>query len=286
MSKTKPVKRLFLLAAYDAAGHVDASLVHYVRALAAHGDIVVHMDSDCTDGSIKKLGPYTLCATAARHGEYDFGSYKRAYQYAYDAGILDQYDFVYILNDSVYGPLMDIGPALIDMESRGWDMFGLVYNPNRDHPHIQSWFVGMRPCAFRTKWFDTFIRGVTKLPSKGLITRMYEHRLTALGRENGLSIGCLYTVKNRGVYNRIKYLYRRHMPFMKKVAFSRHNGALGRQISYVMRHIDAATRDAILENARRTWGDEYVARLITSNPLRIFARKIRYAATKISGGKL
>lgn len=280
MSKTQPVKRLFLLAGYDRDGHVDASLVWYVKKLSKYGDVVVHMDSDCPDGSIDALNPYAMHAAAARHGEYDFGSYKRAYIYARDAHIMQNYDFVYMLNDSVYGPLMDLGATLQKMESSTWDAFGLVYNPHREHPHIQSWFIGMRPDIFMAPWFDRFMTSITKLPSKGMITRQYEQGFSNLARENGARMGCLYTVKNRGVYNRVKYLYRRGMPFMKKVAFPRHNGAYGAQIRHILNRIDPTLRDAILENARRAYGDEYVTNMLRGGALQMTWRKIKYAIWK------
>ena len=52
------------------------------------------------------------------------------------------------------------------------------------------------------------------------------------------------------------------MPFLKKLAFSRHNGALGRQISYVLRHIDPNTRDVILKCARRVYGDDHISKIL------------------------
>ncbi len=279
-------KRLFLFAGYDPRGIIDDALVYYIRSLARLGDVFLVMDSDCDDGQMKKIRPHVKYAAAARHGEYDFGSYKRAYTAARDAGILGEYDFVYMVNDSVYGPLRDLGPVLAEMESMQTDAFGIVCNPKPSHPHIQSWFIGMRPAVFMSKWFAEFILSVKKLESKGLITRMYEHRFSALVREHQMCWSCLWTVRNRGVYNRVKQLYRRGMPFMKKVAFSRHNGALGRQISYVMRHIPVAARDAILSGARQTFGDEYVQRLLTRNPAKILIRNLRHCVRKLFGEEI
>jgi len=285
-SNTTQPRRLFLVAAYDRDGHVDASLVYYVRALARFGDVIVHMDNDCADKSIKKLTPYTIHAAAKRHGEYDFGSYKRAYIWARENINPADYDFVYMANDSIYGPLCDLGGLLEKMESANWDAFGPVCNPNRDHPHIQSWFIGMRRAVFDAKWFDEFIMSVAPQPNKGAVTKLYEQGFTAMVANHGMSWGCIYTVANRGVYNKIKSLYRRGMPFMKKVAFCRHGGALGRQILYVLNHIDADARNAILENARRTWGPAYVASLLTRNPFKTIYRHIRYGLSKILTGKL
>ncbi len=280
------IKRLFLVAAYDRMGHVDASLEYYVRELSQYGDVIVHMDNDCDDGSIKKLAPFTIAETAARHGEYDFGSYKRAYMYASFAGILSDYDFVYLANDSVYGPLADIGPILNEMESLDVDAFGPVCNPNPAHPHIQSWFIGMRATVFLAPWFKKFIQSVRKQTDKGSVTKLYEQGFTALVSKHGLAWGCIYTVENRGIYNQIKKLYRGGLPFMKKVAFSRHGGRLGRQILYVLNHIAPDARASILENARRTWGAEYIDWLLTNNPVKILMRGVKYALGKARKGQI
>lgn len=274
-------KRLFLVAAYDAFGQIDASLIYYVRELSKLGDVILCMDSDCDEESVKKLSPNVVHAMAARHGEYDFGSYKRAYMYARAARMLPAYDIVYMLNDSVYGPLMDLRPTIEKMESQNWDAFGIVCNPHREHAHIQSWFIGCRTSVFTTHWFDRFMCGITKLPSKGQITRQYEQGFTKLVADHGLSWGCLYNIPGRGVYNRVKFLFKLGMPFMKKVAFSRRHGALGWQISYVLDRVTPEIKNAILENARRTWGDEYIHWLLTKNPFKILYRNIRHSINKV-----
>ncbi len=285
-SSTNKPKRLFLFAGYDALGGVDTALVYYVRALAACGDVVVHMDNDIADDSIKKLAPHVLHAAARRHGEYDFGSYKRAYMYARDAGMLADYDFVYMANDSVYGPLGDLQKMLRALESSGADAFGPVCNPNPDHPHIQSWFIGMRPSVFLSDWFDKFIRGVRLQESKGAVTREYEQGFSKAVTAHGGRTWCMMSVKNRGVYNKVKYLYRHGLPFMKKVAFTRHGGRLGRQILYVLNHISPDARHAITTAARRTYGAEYMGWLLTNNPFKIMMRATKYGLTKARKGQL
>lgn len=274
-------RRLFLFAGYNAHGVVDDALVYYVQSLAKFGDIVLCMDSDCSDAELQKLSPYVLHATARRHGEYDFGSYKRAYTYAADAGILNKYDFVYMVNDSVYGPLMDLTDTFDKMEHMPADAFGIVCNPHKTHPHIQSWFIGMRKSVFLSPWYDKFMRGVTKQVDKGTITRLYEQGFSRMITEHNLTWQCIYTCRGRSVYNDVKRLYRRGMPFMKKVALPRHRGALGRQILYVLNHISPDARDAIVSSARATYGEKYIDWLLTRNPIKIIYRNIAHSVHKI-----
>ncbi len=101
--------RLFIFAAYDAGARVGASLLWYLRSLSACGDVVLEADTDFSAGELEKLGGFCLHAGAAAHGEYDFGSYKRAWQWARENLDTDAYDFVYLVNDSVFGPAARTG---------------------------------------------------------------------------------------------------------------------------------------------------------------------------------
>lgn len=274
-------KRLFLFAGYNKNGKIDPALIYYVRALNEMGDVIVFMDSDCSTSELKKLDKITLYAHGVRHGEYDFGSYKRAYIWATENLKLSDYDFVYMVNDSVYGPLYDIAPYLERMENMGTDGFGMVKNPHHNHPHIQSWFIGLRPSVFLTDWYDDFMRAVKKLKSKGLITREYEHGLSRAIAAHNLTWACLYTVKNRGIYNNVKKLYHAKMPFIKKDAFIRHNGTLGRQILHVLNHSHPYARNAILHAARAQYGNQYINWLLTKNPFKIIFRGIKHITQKL-----
>ncbi|MDR1026824.1 MAG: hypothetical protein LBL46_00190 [Rickettsiales bacterium] len=77
-------KRLFIFAGYDAEGRVQDYVVRYASALGALGDVIFYMDNDAAAGELDKIRavPGVIFAGAERHKEYDFGSYKRGYQYA------------------------------------------------------------------------------------------------------------------------------------------------------------------------------------------------------------
>ncbi len=274
-------KRLFLFAGYDKHGIIDDSLVMYISALSKFGDIIVCMDSDCKKTETKKLQNITLHTIAIRHGEYDFGSYKRAYNWACKNLDITKYDLVYLANDSVYGPLFDLAPYFQGIESRNLDTFGMVKNPHKKSPHIQSWFIGMRSSVFTSAWFNDLLQSVQHHDDKGSITVLYEHGFTKRLIENKLSWDALYSAPGRSIYNNVKHFYKNKMPFVKKMAFSRHNGALGRQLLYILRHTPADIRNKILNNATRVYGTEYMSKLLTNNPFKIIWRNITYIISKL-----
>lgn len=277
---SKP-KRLFLIAGYDKEGIIDESLIYQVSSLSKLGDTILVMDNYCEAKEISKINQYVLFALCTRHGEYDFGSYKRAYQYAKEQNILKDYDYVYMVNDSVYGPLYELKPYLEKLESKNTDAFGLVYNPNKHKPHIQSWFIGMKPRVFLSSWFDTFITSVSHQKDKSDICTYYELPFTSYLIDNDIAFSYLYKVKGRGVYNKIKYLYKKKMPFIKKAAFYTKQGYLGRQILYVLNHIPSDLKNSILKNANRVYGEKYINWLLTKNPIRIMYRSIHRLFRKL-----
>ena len=277
----KKIKRIFLIAGYDKGGKINPALIHQVKSFAKYGDVVLVVDSDCSEQELKKTKPYCLYVAGVRHGEYDFGSYKRAFIWAKENTNLSNYHFMYMVNDSVYGPLFDIGEYLKKMESFDTDAFGMVKKTGGKFQHIQSWFIGMRPNVFLSNWFYDFIMSVKKVESKTMVTALYENGFTSRLNEHKITWKCLYNIYNRGIYNRVKHLYKIRMPFIKKLSFTRHFGAYGRQILYVLNHVPKNLHDDILFSARKTFGPEYINWLLTKNPVKILLRKTKYVISRL-----
>ncbi|MFQ6702919.1 MAG: rhamnan synthesis F family protein [Alphaproteobacteria bacterium] len=273
-------KRLFLFAGYSKSGIIDDALVFYVHSLSKFGDIVLCMDSDTPASELKKVQKYCVHTIGIRHGEYDFGSYKRAYIWATENLEISDYDFMYLTNDSVYGPLFDMTPYFDRMESMPCDAFGMAQKRHKTRAHIQSWFIGLHPTVFQSEWFDDFMRSITKLISKTQITIQYEQGLSHMVSDNGLRWCGLYSVFNRDIYNGVAKAFLAGIPFIKKDAFIRHNGALGGQILYVLNHTDTTAHNAILRAAQMQYGDEYINWLLTRNPIKIIIRNIKHITHK------
>ena len=274
-------KRLFLVAGYSPKNIADDSLVYMAQKLSECGDVILVMDNDLPDSELDKLRPYTIYCAATRHGEYDFGSYKRAYVYAADNELTKKYEFVYMVNDSVYGPLYPLEPVLTEIESRGFDAFGLAYNNHPKKPHLQSWIIGMRPSVFLSPWYDKFMRSITKQAGKGAVISLYEHGFTRMMDAHSMKYGAIYITNGRKIYNHVRKLAQQNMPFIKKCSFTRHNGCLARQLIYALNRGDKNARDAIISGARQTLGNEYMDWLLTKNPLKIFWRGLTYTMRKI-----
>lgn len=274
-------KRLFLLAAYDSHGTVGTALQFYAQALSEEGTLIVVMDNDSDPEQLQKLSRYTVHTEAVRHCEYDFGSYKRAWNWAKANLQIENYSYLYLVNDSVYGPLFPLRQYLEQMESMKAGAFGMVLNPHRHDRHLQSWFIGLGKDIFMSEWFGKFISGIHALDSKESVCNIYETGLTKLIETHGHTCDGLFTIKGKGIYNNVASSYAKGLPFIKKNSFVRHNGSLGREINSVLKKIPSDIRNAIIEDASRTMGEKYITDLLSGNMADMTARYIRYICKKL-----
>ena len=273
------MKRLFLFAFYDPQGLVGEAALCYLEALHALGDIVLATVCDLRPGEAEKLAPLVVSYQAARHGEYDFGSYKRAFQ----QGDLTGYDMVYLVNDSVVGPLRPLEPYLQRMEALGTDAFGLVLNPSRHGRHLQSWFIGLKPSIFRAFWFAEFLTGVEALGRKEDVCIRYENGFARLLEAHSASYAGLWELPGKAIYNAVGRLSRQGFPFLKKSAFTRHGGSLGPAVARALSQAEPTMAAAIVADMERLYGEDYRRAFLAAGPLRAFGRYLRYLSGKLTG---
>jgi len=277
-------KRLFLFAGYNKDNSLDDSLIFYVKKLSEHGDVIVCLDNDLKKSELNKLKNYTIHTIAIRHGEYDFGSYKRAFVYAQKNKLLKIYNHLYLVNDSVFGPLNDLNSTFEKMESSDSDATGLIVAKHKTHSYMESWFVRLNKKIFNSKWFDKFIKSVEKQPTKARITIKYEHGLSNLISDNNCLWNGIYTLRGRYTYNHPKNLFKKGCPFVKKACFTRHNGAIGNQLKYILNNCQMNVQLPIIKTADKLYGKNYINWLLTYNPVKILSRKFKYALSKIING--
>jgi len=270
------MKRLFLFAFYDPQGVVGESALRYLEALRPLGDVVLATDCDLQPGEADKLAPLALSCQVSRHGEYDFGSSKRAFM----AADLTGYDVVYLVNDSVVGPLFPLEPYLRRMEALGTDAFGLAYNPSRHGRHLQSWFIGLKPAVSQAPWFREFLAGVTAAGSKEEVCARYENGLARLLDAHSVPYAGLWELRGKSVYNAVGRLSREGFPFLKKSAFTRHGGSLGPSVAKALAKAEPAMAQAVIADMDRLYGEDYRRAFLSAGPLRAFGRYMGYLARK------
>jgi len=218
------VRRVCLFAAYDADGIVDDYVVDYLRELSRFADVYYLADSDMADAELAKLADVTVGAWAKRHGEYDFGSYKRL---AEEVGwaTIESYDELLLVNDSCYllRPLDDVfremderacdwwglqatkgiganrraAEALfrdpIPMESVRYSMIDGFEDDYRYDFHMASYFLAYRTPVIQDPEFRRYLGSVTAQRNKQILIQKYEIGLTRWLLQHGHSFDTFVT---------------------------------------------------------------------------------------------
>jgi lipopolysaccharide biosynthesis protein/CDP-glycerol glycerophosphotransferase (TagB/SpsB family) len=203
-------KRICLFAAYDKDGLIDESVVIFIQELAKFSDVYFLSDSNVSSQELKKLEPFVKGAWAYRHGEYDFGSYKRLAKYQVGWAEIEKYDELLLVNDSSY-LISSLEPVFKKMDNEELSWWGMqatkgIY-ATREKPsnrfknkilisdvkekyldgyfeeedfdfHIGSYFLAYRKNIITDKKFQNIINGICKQRDKKTLILKYEIGLT------------------------------------------------------------------------------------------------------------
>jgi len=174
MSHSKE-NRCAVFAHYDAHNLVDDYVLHYLNELAEIAKRIVFV-SDCNlpPEELLKVSTITNLQISGRHGEYDFGSYKRGYHLLKEMD-LNQYEELVFCNDSCYGPLSPLSDIWNNTPTISADFWGLTSgrDPHFDH-HIQSFFLVFKKRVFTSEIFSAFMNSIKAEEYKMDVVEKYE----------------------------------------------------------------------------------------------------------------
>ncbi len=213
-------KRLAIFAGYDRDAIISDYVVYYLKALNALTDVVVVYDNAVPEEELSKVKDLSLHQICEPHGEYDFGSYKRGYQWAKNSGLLERYETVVFTNDSIFGPFHDLKPIFErfdhDEAVDFWGMFKIIKNVH----HIQGYFIAFKQRVFCSDVFDKTVMSVQKEEDRSKVVSKYELGLSdalhkAGFRSMGLLSGKKYSARNKDAIR----IIRKGFPFLKKALF-------------------------------------------------------------------
>lgn len=146
---------LCVFAHFDRQGAVDDYVANYLAALAELDCVIVFVSAAgrLDEASMGKIRPHCAKIVLRDNSGYDFASWRDGLA---AAGDLSRYERVILANDSVYGPLRDLGPVFRAMESRGAPVWGIT-DSFRYGRHLQSYFMvfdraAVASAAFRQFW--------------------------------------------------------------------------------------------------------------------------------------
>jgi lipopolysaccharide biosynthesis protein len=183
-------KYLAVFAHFDQENLIDEYVVDYLRNLKEVAqEIIFVSDSDLPSEEILKINNLVSVLIVGRHGEYDFGSYKRGIIATKDK--LNNYDGLIIANDSCY-LISSLENVFLKMEKAKVDFWGMTQNSDKNnYPlHIQSYFMVFDKKIFQNAKFIDFFSNVKKENLKQDIIKNYEVVLTPLLLGEGFKAGC------------------------------------------------------------------------------------------------
>ncbi len=179
-------KRAAVIAMYTADGKIEPRQIELVKGVAAvAGKVVAYFDSLLEPEEAKKILPYVTILEAKRHGEYDFGSYKRGYEIAEREGWGKEAEELIVLNDSCIGPVYPLEETLAKMTKETCDFWGQTSCSSRGRKHVQSYFYVFKRQVLESGAVGEFLRQVTKLPSRQDVIDRYELGFTEFLVEKG-----------------------------------------------------------------------------------------------------
>lgn len=218
------MKRLAIFAHFDKNNVIDDYVVYYVNQLKKYcGKVLFLSLSDLPPKEQQKLEDVIL----VKHNEYDFGSYKRGFNYAKENGMLENLDEILFVNDSVY--CVNSLSSVFENEPHS-DFWGIVENKygfkkygklclSKKSPHIQSWFLAFKRTVFESEVFQKFLNSVKEEKCKNDIISNYEIKLTQTLVDKGFKYETI--LKNfKNSYNPSIYYWREilreNIPFVKR----------------------------------------------------------------------
>jgi hypothetical protein len=168
-----PIKhrRGAVFASYSGDGTIHPYVVHYLEGLRKICDNIVFVtDSPLYPQEQRKLQGLVSCMIVSRHGEYDFGSYKRGWDWLRAHDGLRDVDELIFCNDSCYGPFRPLRDAFGSMARSKPDFWGMTAfhmggkRPGQTRYHLQSFFLVFQANVFTSNVFHTFMQQIRKLP--------------------------------------------------------------------------------------------------------------------------
>lgn len=188
-------RRVAVFASYSGDGSLPPQVKPYLEGLRPFVDRIVVV-CDNSIGPLRRTALEALAdhVIAERHGEYDFGSYKRGVAWARQAGWLDEADDLILCNDSCFGPVGSFAPMFERMDARHLDFWGAT-DSQEIHPHLQSYFLVFAWHVFHSHTFRDFMNGITKQPNVQEVIKKYEIGLTKTLDAAGFKRGAM--VENR-----------------------------------------------------------------------------------------
>ena len=211
----RQARRLCFFAHYHPRGVVSDAVVIYLRALRDAGfSVVVLSTADLDEGEQSKLGAECSALIMRDNVGLDFGGWIEAYQRFMPI----EADLLLLANDSVYAPFGDLSAFIERLLAVPADFYGAVESREME-PHLQSWFLLLRPTAYRSAPFRELLTSAISADTpKWDIIRNYELGVTRRLRDAGLTYHAGWSAAGSGPIARTEEYNPMHLLWRSMIA--------------------------------------------------------------------
>lgn len=224
-------KRVAIFAHYDKDNIIDDYVIYYLNALTKVAQKIIFVsDNDLPDEEKSKISGIAYEIIAQKHGEYDFGSYKRGFLFAHENNLLTDADECVFANDSCYGPFYSLENLFEKMESHNCNFWGITgcdrglikvifkYLPC-PKKHLQSYFLVFKKEVFSSDLFIDFIKSIKHEKTKNDLIIKYEIKLSTILKKHGFMSSQFINTKGQFLNKTIKFwdklILEHQMPLLK-----------------------------------------------------------------------
>ena len=253
-------KRTVLFASYSKQEKIENYVLTYLSELKRVAETIIFVaDNVLPSSEISKLSELVDFYQTEPHGEYDFGSYKRAMAIARENGVLDDSEELILCNDSCFC-VAPFSAVFKEMDSRECDFWGLVQS-DVFQKHLQSYFLVFKKNCFEN--LEAFLNTVTRKNSLYEVVTSYETALTAHLEGFGYkSATYMVAGKNENPTKRPLKMMREHaFPLIKKKCFIEPS-ACDESVKKVLKSLSPPVREDICGALNCTKEKEILHRLL------------------------
>jgi len=203
-------RELCLFVTFSAQSEIKSYVASHVRSLVGNNiDVVLIINTENFYRPIQNIEsiPEGIAICVRENKGFDFGAWSQVMSEL----AFDELDRLYLINDSIYGPLNDESfNKLIDrIRNSKSDFIGLTFN-NKYFFHLQSYFLVFNKEILNCNEFFIYMKNIMQLPVKSMVIEFYEIRLTQFLKNLGFNCETIYELKGKEMAN-IVYKFPREL---------------------------------------------------------------------------
>lgn len=210
--------RIAIFAHYDKNNIIDQYVIDYLTELNKFSKKIIFIsDGNVSLQEFKKIDHLCDIMISGKHGEYDFGSWKRGFSELQKQIYFQNVQEIVFVNDSCW-LVGSLKKTFNEMEAKDLDFWGLAESIQGKHRHVHSYFFALRRAAFSSNQFQTFLSNTKQEKNKKDIIKNYEFGLSEIIVGAGFKMGSLFGIMDCGEISKektIKGLISKKFPLMK-----------------------------------------------------------------------